>query len=659
MAPCYTPVNDQMAPYTPVNDQMGSMRIGPDTENSPTVCVLGCGPGGMFFLHALATRRAKLLEEGDLAAAAALPVVTCYERTSSPGGVWRSSKDVHKKQMASTSRQATKKNYDKKRTPKKSPTDSDSDSDPEISALSSTKKSAHHNGEAEKECGSPNMYEALWTNGCKEAMEFFDYTYDEHFKKELPTFLPRKHVLEYMLKRVTLKENIFEKVSFDTTVTRASYDESRKKFDVSTVDNLTGIVSTKEFDKCIWACGMNGKPSIPTASIDILKEGKFKGRVLHSAQMGDFDEKSVKGKRILFVGSSYSAEDVALHSIKLGAKKVFISLRGDTGAACDVSAWPGNKVKLFNCTMPCGVTEDGTGILLRETTWNYDTLKYEFDPSSEPTVVKDISAVLFCTGYSPSIEFLAPSLRSPMPYASNRKPWKLPADWKMKPNVLSDHFGEVKPAETMYGYEGYVKWNIYRHLSIDNPSMMYLYESTNWPLLDLDVGAYVCLAYICGDKKIPSRNEMMRRNHEMRLSAMDIPDFRYGEDRNYADCEWPTDKNHWYNDKTSAGYKLYLKESCEYGVRIVAGDMAEGNYPVSFGSFEKLNSTGEAFGNLEVMDSLGRYELKEDSADSSWRTFRDCNPEGYKSIFTGIPSIAFDGPWMELDDEGKIPKAIV
>ena len=44
----------------------------------------------MFFLHALAIRRAKLEEEGNAEGLAALPVVTCFERSLGPGGVWRS-----------------------------------------------------------------------------------------------------------------------------------------------------------------------------------------------------------------------------------------------------------------------------------------------------------------------------------------------------------------------------------------------------------------------------------------------------------------------------------------------------------------------------------------------------------------------------------------
>ena len=39
------------------------------------------------------------------------------------------------------------------------------------------------------------MYEGLWINGCKEALEYFDYTFDDHFQTAMPVFLPRSQVL--------------------------------------------------------------------------------------------------------------------------------------------------------------------------------------------------------------------------------------------------------------------------------------------------------------------------------------------------------------------------------------------------------------------------------------------------------------------------------
>jgi len=62
------------------------------SSSPPTVAIIGAGPGGMFFCHALETMRRKLTEEGEEAALANLPVVTCFERAPGPGGVWRSSR---------------------------------------------------------------------------------------------------------------------------------------------------------------------------------------------------------------------------------------------------------------------------------------------------------------------------------------------------------------------------------------------------------------------------------------------------------------------------------------------------------------------------------------------------------------------------------------
>ena len=53
-----------------------------------SVVVIGCGPGGLFFCHALETKRREMLARGE--SVENLPNVTVFERASSPGGVWRS-----------------------------------------------------------------------------------------------------------------------------------------------------------------------------------------------------------------------------------------------------------------------------------------------------------------------------------------------------------------------------------------------------------------------------------------------------------------------------------------------------------------------------------------------------------------------------------------
>ena len=44
----------------------------------------------------------------------------------------------------------------------------------------------------------PSMYYDLWINNPKEAFEYPDYTYEEHFGKLIPSFTPRAVVRDYI-----------------------------------------------------------------------------------------------------------------------------------------------------------------------------------------------------------------------------------------------------------------------------------------------------------------------------------------------------------------------------------------------------------------------------------------------------------------------------
>ena len=72
------------------------------------------------------------------------------------------------------------------------------------------------------------MYGGLWTNSISPDIEFFGYTLQDHFDKtaEIPVYLLRKHVLEYIISRVTsVVGDVFKNMKFDTEVTRVEYDE--------------------------------------------------------------------------------------------------------------------------------------------------------------------------------------------------------------------------------------------------------------------------------------------------------------------------------------------------------------------------------------------------------------------------------------------------
>ena len=516
----------------------------------PSVCVIGAGPGGMFFLHALASRRRKLEEElaankkqdghahnAAVAAAraeceaklAVLPVVDCYEKSSSPGGVWRS---------------------------------------------------------ASASSGSPStqMYEALWTNSNKETHEFFDYTFDEHFQRPMPVYLPRAHVLEYVLSRVTQKANIFDDVIFNTAVVSVEYNSERKEFDVVSRNEITGELSSKPYDKCIWSGGLNAEARMPRDLVTMLTYQNFHGRVIHSTEMNDF-EATVRGKRVLLIGDSYSAEDLALQSIKLGAEQIYITSGESYGTASSVNAWPGDRVKVLWHMFPTGVTADGRGIILSYAEWNYSTERYEPTKGGEIFELGDISTIVMCTGYSPNMEYLSDEL-----------------------------------------YNMYVERGLYRRALIDNPNMMFLFESTDFPLLELDVAAWLCLAYVCGDVKLPTADEMEKQN-------------RLEEDK---------EDGEFYRGSKEE------EEHTRYAIQTLARGMQAAEYPAGFGSYEKLSERGERVVEMFYENSQNRYRLKSGDPDSSWRTFRDCDPSSFKSIFTGTGSVPLKGKWMDLDHRGEV-----
>jgi len=574
-------------------------------DRPTSVAIIGCGPGGMSFLHAVAMRRKKLEDDGDLEALVRLPVVTCFERSSSPGGVWRNS-DVS-----------------------------------EVSSSYGTTDNASNS--------SPNMYEGLWINCHKEAMEFADYTFDDHFEGPLPVYLPRKQILEYMLARVTSKEDIFQYVNFNTTVQSVTYDEQMNEFTIMTVDKWTEESTTNRFDKCIWAGGLNGKPNFAPSIIDVFARQNFHGQVVHSADMGALTS-SVKGKRIMMIGDSYSAEDLALQCIKLGAEKIFITTRNSCGIASYMGAWPADRVEILYYQMPHGVTADGNGIICKDNRTSQEQNQLE----GNSVTIEDISIVIFCTGYAPNLDFLEPELR----YAECKNPeWSVPKDWKMSKNTLSSIIGDVEPSTKLDGSTWFMNAGLYRNLLISNPNMMFLFEVNSYPIMNIDVSAWLCLSYICGDIEVPAVEVMKRENSLQLLQEMQQPWVRYYMDKNYSDkydekyASLPDD--HWHRNCGSESYLECSEEYGSYEIRHMARDMKTCNYPLNLGSYEKLNRTGEKLNHMTVMGSAARYQLTSESEDESWRTFRDCDPGPFSSLMTDTKATCLQGRWMDIDDEGK------
>eukprot|EP00571_Detonula_confervacea_P008383 CAMPEP_0172327738 /NCGR_PEP_ID=MMETSP1058-20130122/59989_1 /TAXON_ID=83371 /ORGANISM="Detonula confervacea, Strain CCMP 353" /LENGTH=659 /DNA_ID=CAMNT_0013044821 /DNA_START=186 /DNA_END=2165 /DNA_ORIENTATION=+ len=591
----------------------------------PSVAVIGCGPAGMFFLHALALRRAKLEEEGNVEALVALPTVTCFERAPGPGGVWRSDR---------------------------------------------------FKGDNSDGAKSTNMYEALWTNGPKEAMEFFDHTYDEHFGQALPTFLPRDCVLEYILKRCTKNNpNFFDDVEFNTSVESVEYDEELSKFSIK----LSGISKSQSFDWCIWAAGENGKPKFPPFDAFLKSRSQsqgFKGKVMHSSQTDSNFEDYVRGKNIMVIGDSYSAEDLTLQAIKLGVESVEIVTRGAKGAACSTGAWPMDKVDINEHYIPTGITADGRGVVLSKVKYDYDQVKYE-EIAGRTITLDEIDTIIYCTGYDENSEMLDKELmRSKYPdykslidtiiyctgYDENsdmldkelmRSKYpdykSLLTGWKMTKNALSKDLGDIPPGDFLQE-PPFVYPEYYRGRLLSVPNMMFLCEEVDVPLFGLDIAAWLLLAQITGDLPLPSPQERKKFNMETLGNAMNDPYFRLLHDSNYAK-QWrmAIGDDHWAEDHSNRRSKDLERSHLDLQYRFLARDAQDSGYPLQLGTFEKLNKKGKALVECNMVADYARYDLNKDSADASWRTFRDCDPSKCKSIFTGTRAVRLKRRWLELD----------
>ena len=624
----------------------------------------------MFFLHANATRRKMLEEARDFDGLERLPAsITCYEKSAEPGGVWRAERrhgdaegdgneydaaDLNCCGSVYTSGSSDGSDTEKEND-SRSPQSSPLLKSPSIADDSGTAAAAAANlsKPAKKGEASGNMYEALWTNGPKERIEFFDYTYDDHFGKDvgLPCYMPRQPLLEYMIARVTRNNpTFFDNVRFNTAVTSVTYDETRSKFIITARDSETGAVDTAEYDKCIWAAGDNGKPSVPTQMEKMLKDEGYRGKSIHSSQVGAIDfEGAIRGKKVLMVGDSFSAEDLALVAIKAGAEKVYILSRAGEGIVSYISAWPQDKVEIIEGMMATNVVQNGHGIRFEEMEYDTDDWDYHLVRGGEVYDVEDISLIIYCTGYKSNLGMIDESLKKP--YTEYGYFYDVPKDWKMKPNAMTEELGHVTPYSCIDCYEGTVCMGIYHCLLMSNPNMMYISQFSSAPLFEIDVYAWLCLAYITGDAEIPSYEEMERRNAKQILDEMNVHNLRYLLDGNYYIAMHELDDDHWTSNCLDPRSIAFDTEEEAFHIRLISRDMREAKYPDDIGTYEKFNEKGEKMVKVCTASWRHRIALPIEGPDSEWMTFRDGDPSELESIHTGTKAAPLRKRWIELAEE--------
>ncbi|WP_299196360.1 NAD(P)/FAD-dependent oxidoreductase [uncultured Tateyamaria sp.] len=220
-----------------------------------------------------------------------------------------------------------------------------------------------------------SMYRYLWSNGPKEGLEFADYSFEEHFGKQIASYPPRAVLFDYIQGRVD-KAGVRDWIRFETAVRRVEFEDG--SFSVTVKDLPNDREYTEEFDHVICASGHFSTPNVP----EFPGFESFKGRVLHAHDFRDALE--FKDQDILIVGTSYSAEDIGSQCWKYGAKSITVSHR----TAAMGYDWPDNWAEVPLLTHVSGKTahfKDGTS--------------------------RDVDAVILCTGYQHHFPFMAEELR--------------------------------------------------------------------------------------------------------------------------------------------------------------------------------------------------------------------------------------------------------
>lgn len=282
------------------------------------VAIIGAGPSGLAQLRAFQSAAQK---------GAGIPEVVCFEKQSNWGGLW---------------------NY-------------------------TWRTGVDENGEPVH--GS--MYRYLWTNGPKEGLEFADYSFEEHFGKQIASYPPRAVMFDYIEGRV-LKAGVRDWIRFSSVVRWIDWDRDAGDFTVTVHDMEQDRVYKERFDHVIVASGHFSSPNVP----EYPGFEAFNGRIVHAHDFRDARE--FEGKDVLLLGASYSAEDIGSQCWKYGAKSVTTCYR----SAPMGFAWPANW-------------EERPALQRLE-----GRTAFFADGSS-----KDVDAIILCTGYRHYFPFLPDDLR--------------------------------------------------------------------------------------------------------------------------------------------------------------------------------------------------------------------------------------------------------
>ena len=255
------------------------------------------------------------------------------------------------------------------------------------------------------EYGEPvhgSMYRYLWSNGPKEALEFADYSFEEHFGRPIPSYPPRAVLWDYIAGRVQ-KANLRRFIRFRSPVRDVSYDGATGQFTVTVRDLVNDRSYAEIFDHVVVASGHFSTPNVPY----FPGLEKFPGRVLHAHDFRDAAE--FAGKRVLCIGSSYSSEDIGTQCYKYGAAEIVFSYRTKPMGFAFPAAFS---------EVPLLLKVEGKTAFFKDGT------------------ARDVDAIILCTGYQHHFPFLPDELR----LKTNNRLWPLGlykgVVWEKNPKLL-------------------------------------------------------------------------------------------------------------------------------------------------------------------------------------------------------------------------------
>jgi len=386
---------------------------------------------------------------------------------------------------------------------------------------------------------------------------------------------------------------------------------------------------------------------IPKNVIKPFREGNFTGGLYHSSEAGEFLPK-VKGKNILLVGGSYSAEDLALSAIKLGVERVYVSTRSQPGSLSSAiqwtSQWPEDRVELLSSVIPYKVGNDGRSVQFVDSSleWVDDD-----DDEGEEIVmeVEDIDLVVLCTGYYSNIDMLAEYLQVrsyEKGYISSQEEFP---DFEMPHDDIAELVGDIPLPEEISLESSFVRMNMHHGIaSLEYPGLFFLTtEKVTAPILELDVCAWLVAGWLTNYTMFPSEEKVRESNLRQLRTELEISVLRMYIDPDYDSVlqEYEVLSDPETFESASNKYELYPW-------RNLASMAWEGKYPLPVKDEEGLDDVADTWFKNFILSYKHRTDMVQDK--DRRRSFRDADDSHeFISIYSGTAAVPFNELWLDSD----------